>query len=93
MLERMILVLAIVAGLNATAQAKCTCQCVNGAMQPLCTNPLEAKPLCPPTVCPLDVPIGSTFKVPSVPPFGATVCEQARVCNTSGDCRWKEVCR
>jgi len=93
MLERMILAFVIVAGLAGTARAKCTCQCVNGQMQPLCTDPLESKPLCPAAVCPLNVPLARPFKVPSTPPFGATACEQALVCSTSGDCRWREVCR
>ena len=33
------------------ASAGCICQCVDGHMQPLCTNAIDLPPICPPTIC------------------------------------------
>jgi hypothetical protein len=33
--------------------ADCLCVCVNGTVRPICTSPLDFKPLCTPAACPI----------------------------------------
>ena len=75
------------------AEAGCTCQCVNGQMQPLCDNAIDLPPICPPTICPIMAPSIAPLQAPRLPPLGTTSCRQARVCDQFGNCRWQEVCR
>jgi hypothetical protein len=42
--------------LTSQARAECTCQCVNGRMQPLCSSSLDLPPICPPAICPIISP-------------------------------------
>ena len=79
--------------ISARADASCTCQCVNGEMQPLCSSSLDIPPICPPRVCPMPVPSIAPINPPTVPPLGTSSCRQARVCDPFGNCRWQQVCR
>jgi len=78
---------------STTAYAECTCQCVNGHMQPLCDSSIDLPPICPPMVCPIATPSIAPISPPTLPPLGTTSCRQARVCDPYGNCRWQEVCR
>jgi hypothetical protein len=88
-----IFALGIVSAFSTVAYADCTCQCVNGHMQPLCDNAIDLPPICPPTVCPIMSPSIAPISPPTLPPLGTTSCQQARVCDPYGNCRWEQVCR
>ncbi len=83
-------VLALSAG---TADAGCTCQCVNGQMRPLCDSSMEIPPICPPTICPIMSPSIAPINPPTIPPIGTSQCQQAQVCDSFGNCRWQQICR
>jgi hypothetical protein len=74
------------------ANAACTCQCVNGNMQPLCDSAIDLRPICPPTICPITAPSIAPISTPVIPPIGTSACHQARVCDAFGNCRWQQVC-
>ncbi len=74
------------------AQAACTCQCVDGQMQPLCGSAIDLPPICPPAVCGPAAPSIAPINPPTVPPLGTSSCRQARVCDQFGNCRWQQVC-
>jgi len=76
-----------------SAAASCSCQCVNGQMQPLCESAIDLPPICPPAICPVMVPSIAPIHPPTVPPVGTRQCRQARVCDTFGNCQWQQVCR
>ena len=78
---------------GTAANAGCTCQCVDGQMQPLCESSVDLPPLCPPTICPLAPRSMAPLNPPTLPPLGTAQCEQAQVCDRSGHCRWQQVCR
>ena len=78
---------------SSAAMAGCTCQCVNGEMQPLCNSSIDLPPICPPTICPIMSPSIEPINPPSIPPIGTSNCRQARVCDPFGNCRWQTVCR
>jgi hypothetical protein len=88
---------AVCAGLLTLAStalhAGCTCQCVNGRMQPLCDSAIDLRPLCPPTVCPIASPSMAPISPLMLPPLGTNSCQQARLCDPYGNCRWQPVCR
>jgi hypothetical protein len=84
---------ALLALVYSPAQANCTCQCVNGRMQPLCDSSIDLPPLCPPIVCPIATPSVAPISPPTLPPLGTTSCQQARLCDPYGNCRWQSVCR
>jgi hypothetical protein len=73
---------------GTAANAACTCQCVDGRMQPLCDDAFVNRPVvCKPAVCPVLKPVVTP---PIIAPAG---CRQARVCDRDGSCRWELVCR
>jgi hypothetical protein len=88
-----LLTFCISVALTSQAWAECTCQCVNGRMQPLCSSSLDLPPICPPAICPIMSPSIAPINPPTIPPLGATSCQQARVCDQFGNCRWQQVCR
>lgn len=47
----LILAFGATAFLASPAMADCTCECVNGQMQPLCDRSIDLPPICPPTLC------------------------------------------
>ena len=71
---------------GTAANAACTCQCVDGRIQPLCDGAINPPIVCKPTVCPVLKPVVTR---PIVAPEG---CRQARVCDGGRDCRWELVC-
>ena len=84
------LVVVLVFGVSP-ASAACTCQCVDGKMQPLCSSAIDIAPPCI-GICPVTVPsVGIAPLV--VPPVGTTSCRPAQVCDQFGNCRVQQVCR
>ncbi len=79
--------------MSARAEAGCTCQCVDGRMQPLCESSIDLPPICPPSVCPIGGTSLAPINPPTVPPIGTSSCRQARICDPFGNCRWQQVCR
>lgn len=75
------------------AHAACTCQCVNGSMQPLCDSAIGIPPICPQVVCPIGMPGIAPIQSPVIPPIGTSGCRQAQVCDPYGNCRFQSVCR
>jgi hypothetical protein len=75
---------------STAANTACTCQCVEGRIQPVCDDAFVNRPIvCKPTVCPV-------LKPAIAPPIVAPeACRQARVCDGDGgrNCRWELVCR
>jgi hypothetical protein len=78
---------------SATANAACTCQCVDGQMQPLCENSMELPPLCPLAICPLTPRSIAPLNPRTLSPLGTSQCQQAQVCDRSGNCLWQQACR
>ena len=85
-------VVLLLLSLAPQAQAACTCQCVNGTLRPLCSSPMDLQPTNCMGFCPMTAPSLPSV-TPTVPPLGTGVCEQARVCDRSGNCRSQRVCR
>lgn len=78
---------------GSEAVASCSCRCVNGSMQALCTSN-EYPPVCPYGNCPTApaeyAPYGSYTAVP----FGTTRCSKQQVMNPLNNLyRWETVCR
>ncbi len=89
----LVLLMGITAMLSSEASAGCTCQCINGEVQPLCDSSIDLPPICPPTVCPIAPPSIAPISPPTIPPIGTSGCYQAQVCDAFGNCRWQQVCQ
>ena len=77
-----------------SAQAGCVCRCVNGVVQPICTNALDITPICAPTVCPITPPSITPIPAPRVPPIGTSSCRMAQVYNQrTTQYEWRELCQ
>jgi len=83
----------LVALVGARAEASCTCRCVDGEQQPLCSSAMEIAPICPPRICPIVAPSIAPIRPPTIPPLGTSSCRQAQVCDFSGNCQWQQVCQ
>ncbi len=90
---RLILIALMVLLPGSAANAACTCQCVDGQMQPLCESAIDLPPICPATICPIAPPSMAPLKPPVLPPLGTSQCRQAQVCDSVGNCQWQQVCR
>jgi hypothetical protein len=80
--------LALGAGATA-ASAGCVCSCRDGEMRAWCTAPYDIPPICPARVC-------SPPSVRPSPPLAGSItrgCSNEQVCDPSGVCQWKRVCR
>jgi len=87
-------VLVLVAAVGTPALANCSCSCVNGQPQALCTSVIDIRPICMPEVCPIFMPSVAPIQMPTVPPLGTQTCQQAQVLNRfSGQYEWQQVCR
>src|ERR1700722_20344086 len=84
------LLIGLVAGFS-TAHAECVCECVNGQVQPLCENAIDLAPICSPTICPIMSPSIAPIQPPTIPPIGTSSCQEARVCDSDGNCSWQQV--
>lgn len=90
----MILVALAVLAASFDASAACQCACVNGVPQAICSNPVELRPLCPPTLCPNPAPSLRPLPVPQLPPVGARSCAPEQVLNPyTGLYEWHTLCR
>ena len=78
---------------TSPSNAGCTCQCVNGRMQPLCDSAIDLPPLCPMQMCPPGQPSLAPLNPPTLPPLGTSSCRQAQICDNFGNCQWQQVCR
>lgn len=77
--------------LPSPAEAACTCECVNGVKQPLCTSTLDIPIPCI-GICPLVPP--AVPPVPSVqlPPLGTQSCRFEQVW-TGTQYEFRNICR
>jgi len=74
--------------------ASCTCVCMNGENQPLCTSTLDIAPICPPKICPIEPPSIEPIQAPRIPPIGTTDCRMEQVYNQNTNrYEWVEVCK
>jgi hypothetical protein len=64
----LVIVALALCAFSSQVQAGCTCQCVNGQMQPLCSSALDIAPPCMGPVAPSIAPINP----PTIPPLGTT---------------------
>jgi len=77
---------------SVAVNAACTCQCVNGQIQPLCQSTIDMPPVCAPTICPIVAPSLPPLPALILPPLGTSQCRQAQICDTQGKCEWQQVC-
>jgi hypothetical protein len=76
------------------AQSNCTCRCVNGSMQSICSNALDIPAICPPTVCPIVPPSITPIQPPTIPPIGTSYCRPQQVLNPyTNRYEWRSVCQ
>ncbi len=76
--------------------AQCSCECVAGRVQPVCSKTPHMKPICPPRICMASrtkVPIPKKF-VPTTPKIKPSNCQQRRVKNpNTNQYIWRTICR
>lgn len=78
----------------ATADAACTCRCVNGLMQPICSIPGELAPICPAMACALPPAALPPLAPLGLPPLGTQNCAPQQVQNPyTHQYEWKSICR
>ena len=75
------------------AQAACTCRCVNGVMQSVCTRATDLPLGCPPQHCPLPPPSMAPATPDPVPSAGYRECAQRQVLDpATGRYQWQRIC-
>lgn len=75
------------------SQSACSCVCVDGQKQNLCTSSLDIPVPCI-GICPIKPPSIAPLPKLALPPLGTTTCRQAQVYNSyTGRYEWRRVCR
>ena len=91
-----LLVMVVLGGISTLPQegsARCVCRCVNGEVVPICDNPLDIPPICPPAICPPPPPSIRPIEPPTIPPIGTSNCRHEQVLNPhTGRYEWKLIC-
>ena len=76
--------------------SQCSCQCISGRVQPVCSEVNEMVPICPPKVCMaarLKVPTPKNFAPPRLKIMPSN-CQQRIVKNpNTNQFIWRTVCR
>ena len=76
--------------------AQCSCQCVSGRVQPVCSKTPVVMPICSPRICKVEkgkAPIPRRFVAP-VPRIKPSNCQQQRVKNpNTNQYIWRTICR
>jgi hypothetical protein len=76
------------------SRAACSCECVNGSVQAICSSSIDVRPVCAPRVCPVRTPSVRPIDPPTVPPVGTSFCRSEQVLNPQTNrYEWKRVCR
>ncbi|MGY4615520.1 D-serine deaminase-like pyridoxal phosphate-dependent protein [Bradyrhizobium sp. USDA 4472] len=72
------------------AIAGCYCSCIDGQMQPVCSNSYDVAPVCPATTC-----ARSTTPRLTPPPLAGSrsTCRDQQVCDAFQRCEWKVICK
>lgn len=74
--------------------AACSCECINGSVQAVCSNSLDIRPICPPRICPIVPPSIQPIQTPYIPPIGTSGCRQEQVLNPyTNQYEWRSICR
>lgn len=73
------------------AEARCSCQCVNGKVQQTCDSTMDVEPVCPAATCPSSKSSAAPANRPA--PAANRNCREEQVCNFYGECRTERVCR
>jgi hypothetical protein len=96
-MKKLIATLAIAVGTCAAilpAMADCSCACVNGSVQAICSSSIDIEPICAPRVCPITPPSVAPIQMPTIPPIGTSHCHQVQVLNTwTHQYEWQQVCQ
>jgi hypothetical protein len=78
---------------TGVAAANCSCECVNGHTEALCTSTIDLKPLCSTNLCPLAPPSVKPLDSVALPPLGTSSCSQEQVLNPQTHLyEWQRVC-
>ncbi len=91
-MKRLWVSLALLAGILAigSAEAVCTCHCVNGEAKAFCTYATEIEPVCPPRFCPMPAVVP---EAPQPPTPGPRNCVVREILNDrTGKFEKREVC-
>lgn len=80
--------------MSSVAWAECSCVCMNGESQPLCSSSLDIAPICPPVICPIENLSVAPIEPPTVPPVGTQECKMEQVYSEhTQQYEWMQVCR
>jgi hypothetical protein len=88
----LVIVALALCAFSSQMHARCTCQCVDGQTQPLCSSTLDIAPTCM-GICGPVAPSIAPINPARIPPLGTTSCRHAQICDQFGNCRWQQVCR
>lgn len=90
----LILVVFSIVFVSSDVWSRCTCVCMNGENQPLCTSTMDLKPICPPKICPIETPSIQPIAPITLPPLGTEECRMEQVYNqNTAQYQWMQVCR
>jgi hypothetical protein len=79
---------------HGEARAACTCTCINGSPEAVCSSAIDLRPICPPTICPIVPPSVRPIDTPRVPPIGTSYCTNQQVMNPyTHQYEWRQICR
>ena len=90
---RYVALLLVGLGITGATRADCTCACVNGSVQAICSSAIDMKPICGAQLCPLPPTSLQPLTSMHLPPLGTSHCRPKQVFDPNvGQYVWKELC-
>lgn len=80
---------------SASAQQTddCSCACVDGKVEAVCSSTIAIRPICAPRICDIVTPSVKPIDTPTVPPIGTNKCDLKQVLNEqTHEYEWKRLC-
>ena len=90
-----LITILLLLGVSLNSYSNCTCQCINGEVQPICSNSMDLPPMCSNQMCPVTpMSIQPQTPITTQIPMGTTSCQNEQVYNSyTRQYEWKMICR
>lgn len=79
---------------SGSAEAACSCRCIDGKAQPVCSSSTDIRPFCQPASCPIAPPVKPPLDTRNPAPAVKPGCETKQVYDPETRAyTWEQICK